>query len=171
MQVRTVWQQGSSDPNNAAQFATIQQWWHSLNGQEITWRQRLLPQSGNVSDLNWESQRFDEVFIVHTPEIRGITLYYRKPDSSEERSTTPYKLELDQVRQQLYVFPQSQKELVIQIGLPKVNYQTVEVKSPQWETAVVGSDRVLTLRDEAQKLEIKITLTPDNLNQLKQSLG
>jgi hypothetical protein len=171
MQVKTVWQQGSKQPDNAENFAAIQQWWASLSGKEITWRQRLLPQSGEVSDLNWESQRFDEVFQVQTPEIRGITLFWRKPDSPQEHSSTPAKLELDRLRQQLYVFPQSQKDLVIQVGLPKVVYQSLEVKNPEWELNKDSNEQVLMIRDEEQKLEISIALNPESLRQLKQVLG
>lgn len=171
MQVKTVWQQDSSNPDNAKNFATISQWWMGLNGKEITWRQRLLPPSGNASELNWEPQRFDEVFLVSSPEVRGITLYWRKPDAKDERNTTPHKLELDHLQQQLYIYPQSQREVVIRVGLPQAVYQLIKIANPQWAMASSGDQRVLILRDESQKLEIQVSLHPDSLVQLKQQLG
>ena len=116
MQPKIVWQQGSNNPENADNFANIRQWWASLNAKEITWRQRVIPDSGNVTELNWEPQRFDEIFLISNPEIRGITLYWQKPDSSQERSTTPHKLELDNLKQKIYIYPQSNFFLIIRIS-------------------------------------------------------
>lgn len=171
MQVKTVWQQGSSDPDNANNFLAISQWWAGLSGKEITWRQRLIPASGSVADLNWEPQRFDEIFLVSTPEIRGITLYWRKPDSKDERNATPHKLELDRLQQQLYIYPQSQREVVIRVGLPQIVYQQVKITQPQIAVTNTGAQQVLTVRDEAQRLEIQVTLNSEALTQLKQQLG
>ena len=171
MQAKTIWQQGSSNPDNASHFATINQWWSALSGKEVTWRQRLIPASGNVSDLNWEPQRFDETFAIGTPEIRGITLYWRKPDAKDERSTTPHKLELDQLQQWLYVYPQSQREVVIRVALPQVVYQKVKIDNPQWTVTTAEGKSSLVLRDETQRLEIQVNLSPENLSQLKQQLG
>nr|MBW4575506.1 hypothetical protein [Aphanothece sp. CMT-3BRIN-NPC111] len=69
MQLKVMWQQNSSNPENANNLATINQWWASLNGKEITWRQRLIPQSGDVNKLDWEPQRFDERFLISNPQI------------------------------------------------------------------------------------------------------
>jgi len=107
MEAKIIWQQNSDNPANGSNFATIQQWWANLNDKKIAWRQRLIPESGDVSQLHWESQRFDEVFKLESPQIRGITLYWYKPDGNSERSTTPRKLELDTQQQQLYIYPQS----------------------------------------------------------------
>lgn len=170
MQGKIVWQQGSTKPENANNFAFISQWWASLANKEITLAQRLIPQSGEVDKLNWEPQRFDEVFEVKTPQIRGITLYWCKPDSQQERNTTPHQLVLDTHRQQLYVFPQSQKQLVIRAGLPEILYETIEIENPQWQYSSVGSNRILTIQDAQQQLEVKIILSSDNLNQLKAQL-
>lgn len=171
MQGTIVWQQGSSNPENANSFATIRQWWTGLNGKEITWRQRLISPTGEIGDLDWEPQRFDESFPLSTPEIRGITLYWRKPDAQDERNTTVHRLELDQLRQQLYIFPQSQKGVVIRVGVPQVIYQQVRLSNPQWAVSTVGNNSILTLRDESQRLEIQVTLSPENLGQLKQQLS
>ena len=170
MQPKTIWQQNSDNPANGSNFATIQQWWASLNAQKIAWRQRLIPATGDVSQLDWEPQRFDEVFKLQMPQIRGITLYWRKADSEQERSTTPRKLELDTNTQQLYIYPQSQKELVIRVGIPEIVYQKIEIANPQWQGTTAGENYMLTLRDQKQQLEVKLTLTPENLAQLKEQL-
>ena len=170
MQQKIIWQQGSNNPENGNNFANIQQWWATLHDQKIMWRQRLIPQTEDVNALDWEPQRFDEVFKIQMPQIRGITLYWRKPDTNQERSTTARKLELDKLKGQLYIYPQSQKELVIRVSTPELIYQKLELKNPQWQGTNVGENYILTLRDEQQKLEIKITLSPANLDELKGQL-
>jgi hypothetical protein len=168
MQRITVWQQGSTKQENPNNFAIIKQWFASLNGQEITWRQRLIPPTADVREIDWEAQRFDELFLISNPEIRGITLYWRKPDSQQERSTTPHKLELDMLRQQLYIYPQSQREIVIRVGLKEAIYQKFELNNPQVEYNQEGEGCILTLRDSNQLLEVKVTFSPENLQQFKQ---
>lgn len=171
MQVKTVWEQGSSDPNNANHFVTISQWWASLGGKEITWRQRLIPESGNVTDQNWEPQRFDETFLLSTPEVRGITLYWRKPDVKDERSTTPHRLELNQLQQQLYIYPQSQRGIVIRVALPQVVYQQVKINQPQLTVVKAEGKSLFVIRDESQRLEVQVHLTPEMVTQLQQQLS
>ncbi|HEY9849792.1 MAG TPA: hypothetical protein V6D28_10060 [Leptolyngbyaceae cyanobacterium] len=166
-----VWQQGSFNPENASNFALIQQWFANLNNKQISWKQRLIPPTADVKEIDWDSQRFDEVFRVGNPQIRGITLYWQKPDSQQERSTTPQKLELDHLHQYLYVYPQSQKEVVIQIGLPEVIYQKIEITNSQFEFKEKDGNHFLIFRDAQQKLEVKVTLSPEHLQQLKQQLS
>ena len=168
MQRITVWQQGSTNQENPNNFAVIKQWFASLNGKEITWRQRLIPPTADVREIDWEAQRFDELFLISNPEIRGITLYWRKPDSQQERSTTPHKLELDMLRQQLYIYPQSQREVVIRVGLKAAIYQKFELNNPQVEYNLEGDGCILTLRDTEQLLEVKVNLSAENLQQFKQ---
>ncbi len=170
MEAKIVWQQGSDNPNNSSNFATIKEWWTNLNDKKIAWRQRIISQTGDVSQLDWEPQRFDEVFKLETPQIRGITLYWRKPEIKQERSTTPRKLELDTHSQQLYIYPQSQKELVIRVGVPEIIYQKIALTNPQWQGSRAGEGYILTLRDKQQQLEIKLTLSAENLAQLKEQL-
>jgi len=170
MELRSVWQYGSNSPENSNHFATISQWWQNLNGKEILWQQRLMPATAEATNLNWEPQRFDEKFLVVNPAIRGITLYWQKPDSSQERSTTVHKLELDQLHQQLYIFPQSQKEVVIRVELPQVALQTVFMKNPQWQVAPNGDNYLLTLRDERQQVVVQATFDSTQMNRLKQQL-
>jgi hypothetical protein len=171
MQLQFTWQQDNNSPENANNFATISQWWASLHGKQIAWRQRLILPSAEVSELNWEPQRFDETFVISQPQTRGITLYWYKPDSGQERNTTPHKLLLDNLRQQLYIYPQSQREVVYRVSIPEIVYQTLEIKNPQLELVAVGENYILTLRDNSQQLEVKTTLTPANLEQIKLQLS
>lgn len=163
-----IWEQGSNNLENADNFAIIKQWFTNLNSKEITWKQRLLPPTGDVREIEWEAQRFDEKFIIFNSDIRGITLYWQKPDSPQERSTTPSKLELDNLKQQLYIYPQSQKDVVIRLALPEIVYQKFQMINPQLEVSKMGENAVMILQDEKQQLEIKVALTPEKINQLKQ---
>jgi hypothetical protein len=170
MQLTTVWQQGSANLDNPNNFAMIQQWFATLNGKEITWRQRLIPPTADVREIDWESQRFDEIFTVSNPEIRGITLYWRKSDSQQERSITPHKLELDKLHQQLYIYPQSQKEVVIRVGIPQITYQQIELNNPELQYSKNDNAHILTLRDTNQFLEIKVTLSAETIDLLKNQI-
>jgi hypothetical protein len=170
MQLKTVWQQGSNNLENPNNLAIIGEWWQGLSGKEVFWQQRLIPNSGEVGELNWEPKRFDELFAIISPELRGITLYWRKPDSPQERNTTPHQLVLDRLHQQLYIFPQSQKELVIRVGLPTIKYQTIEVTNPEWNYVSNGNQQFLTLQDAGQQIEVKVTLSKENLKQLMREL-
>ncbi len=168
MQLTTVWQSGSNDPENAINLDHISQWWGNLNGKEISWVERLIPQSGGLSEIHWHPQRFDETFVIVNPEIRDDTLYWYKPDSPVERNTIVQKLELDNVQQQLYFYPQLESDIVICIGIPKVKYQTLEFKNLEiaW-----GEDNIMLLWDAEQELEIKIALSPENIVKLQELLA
>lgn len=171
MQSKIIWQQSSHKPDNADNLAFISQWWSSLANKQVTLAQRLIPQDGELDAINWEPQRFDEVFDLKNPQIRGITVYWRKSDTEQERGTTPQQLVLDTRRQQLYIFPQSQNQIVIRVGLPEISYETVEISNPQIEYKQVGgANHLLTLRDTTQQIEVKVTLSPEVLQQLKQQL-
>ena len=170
MHGKLIWQQGSNKPDNSTNLSYISQWWSSLANKDVTLAQRMIPQTGELDQLNWETQRFDEVFEIQNPEIRGITLYWRKPNSTQERNTTPYQLMLDTRRQQLYIFPQSQQQLVMRVALPQIIYETIEINNPQIEYNLSGENHILTLRDSLQKLEVKLTMSGDNLSQLKEQI-
>lgn len=168
MQLITVWQYGTSNPENAKNLETIAQWWTNLNGKEVTWVQRLIPQIGGLSEIHWTPQRFDENFVMIYPQLRGITLYWFKPDSPVEHNTTVGKLELDRINQQLYIYPQTQKELIIRVTLSEVKYQTLELKKPEINFA---ENRTLILRDNQQRVEVKVALSADHLKQLNEWLS
>jgi hypothetical protein len=170
MPTKIVWQQNSNNPENASNFDIIQQWWSNLNAQNILWQQRLIPESGNLQEINWEVQQFDEKFALQLPEIRGITLYWYKPQSTVERNITANKLEFDTVRQQLYIYPQSQPQLVIRAGKPEIIYQTIELKDPLIAGTSIGDNCVLLLRDAKQQVEVKLTLSRSSIGKLLENL-
>lgn len=166
MQLKTIWQLGSNNPDNPNNLDTIRQWWAALGEKEITWRQRLIPVSGDITELDWEPQRFDEKFQIAKPEIRGITLYWRKPNSPETSNTTVHKLELHHTRQELYIFPKSQQQLVIRVALPEVKYQIIEIKNPE----ILVEKNIILIQDKQQLLEVQIQLNSEKLNELKEKL-
>lgn len=168
-----TWEQGSTNPDNAANFATISQWWAAMTQKEIAWKQRLLSSSSPVKDLDWEPARFDEKFTLYTPQIRGITLYWRRDAKADapEKNSTAAKLELDTLQQQLYIYPQSQKELVIRVGIPEIIYQKFAIANPKIAYAGAGEQHTLLLRDSKQQIEIKVTLDAANLQALRDKLG
>ncbi|UNU26624.1 hypothetical protein [Microcoleus vaginatus] len=166
--LKTVWQSGSSHPENADNLDTISEWWGNLNGKEISWVERLIPQIGGLSEIHWHPQRFDETFVIVNPEIREETLYWYIPDSPVQRNNTVNKLELDNLQQQLYIYPQLESELVISVGIPEVKYQTLELNNPE---IALGEDNMLLLWESEQELEIKIYLSSENIAKLKELLA
>lgn len=167
-QLKTVWQSGSSHPENADNLDNISQWWGNLNGKEISWVERLIPQIGGLSEIHWHPQRFDETFVIVNPEIREETLYWYIPDSPVQRNNTVDKLELDNLQQQLYIYPQLESELVIRVAIPEVKYQTLELNNPE---IALGADNLLLLWESEQELEIKIYLSNENIAKLKELLA
>ncbi|MBE9186225.1 hypothetical protein IQ270_16400 [Microcoleus sp. LEGE 07076] len=168
MQLKSVWESGSNNPENAENLDNIAQWWKNLNGKEISWVERLIPQIGGLSEIHWQPQRFDVQFVIVNPEIREDTLYWYKPDSPVQRNTTVQKLELDNLQQQLYLYPQLESEVVIRIGFPEVKYQTLELNNPEF---ALGENNVLLLWEADRELEIKISLSNENLAKLKELLA
>lgn len=164
MQLKIVWQLGIHSPENTDNLDRISQWWANLNGKEITWVERLIPQIGGMSEIHWHPQRFDETFMIVNPEIRADTLYWYKLDSPVKRSSIVQKLELDNVQQQLYVYSQLESDVVIRIGIPEVKYQTLEIKNVE---IALGVDNIMLLWDTEQELEIKIALSPENIVKLR----
>jgi len=59
MQGKIVWQQSSTKPENP-NLAFISQWWSSL-AEANHFAQRPPASGGEMDELNWEPQRFDEV--------------------------------------------------------------------------------------------------------------
>lgn len=73
--------------------------------------------------------------------------------------------------QQLYIYPQSQPQVVVRVGLPQVRYEKLALKNPQIVRTTVGENYLIRLRDRAQQLEIQLTLDPQHLAQLKKLLS
>jgi hypothetical protein len=170
MEPKIVWEYGSHQPENGNNLDTIRQWWQKLQGQEVTWRQRLLTGDKSPEDLDWDPQRFDETFSIQKTDLRGITLYWTQPQDDRERNTTARKLELDRLRQQLFIYPQSQHQLVIRVAVPQIEYQTIELDNPEIAGATSEGHAIVIFRDETQQLEIKAKLSPERVKQLKQEL-
>ena len=168
---RCVWYQGSTDPDALEQFQTIQTWWETLHGKEIIWQQRMLSDSEDLASLDWSTQRFDDRYVLLTPHIKGITLYWSKAtEPDREQNSTPQRLELDPEQQHLYVFPQSQQGLVLRITLPQLVYQTIILKNPEISTAPLDNYQVLTFKDDNQRIKVQIALSPEAILGLKASL-
>lgn len=165
-----IWQQNSIDSDNGDNLKAIADWWSNLNEKEVTWQQRLISLSQDFRDLDWQPQKFDDRFIFQTPQLKGVTLYWRSNKTSDERNITTSKMELDLSLQQLYIVPQSQSQVAIKISLPGVVYQKVDLLNPQVAATVKSDAGIILLRDEAQKLEIKVTLDRDKLNLLRDRL-
>lgn len=160
-----VWQQNSTQPDNQDNLQAIAQWWSSLAGKEVVWQQRLIASGGNLQDLDWQPQKFDEKFAIEAPQLRGITIYWRN-NNTDERNITPSKLELNLTKQQLYVFPQSQSQVVISVRLPETSYQKLNLSNPQIAATIKDGNGIILLRDDTEKLEIKVTLDNARVNQL-----
>ncbi|MEZ2225391.1 MULTISPECIES: hypothetical protein [unclassified Microcoleus] len=168
MELKIVWELESNNPTNTDNLHHISQWWANLHGKAITWVERIIPLAGDMSEIHWHPQRFDENFIMVNPEIRGDTLYWYKPDSPVERNTIVQKLELDNLQQQLYIYPQLESEIVIRIAIPEIKYQTLELKNVEF---ALGEDNIMLLWDVEQELEIKIALTAENILKLQELLA
>lgn len=165
-----IWQQEGDHPDKADNFALITQWWQNLSNQDLSWKQRVIPESGNLEELDWENQRFDETIAFETAEVRGITLYWRQHGIEQERNITPRQLVFAPSHQALYIYPQSQPQLVIRIAKPIPVYDRLEISNPLTVGTSVGDKYVLLLRDKQQQLEVKVTLDTDSLSQLIASL-
>ena len=161
-----IWQQNSKDISNADNLKAIAQWWSTLARKEVVWQQRLISGSQDLQDIDWQPQKFDEKLTLQTPQIKGITLYWCSDKVKDERNITPNKLQLNTAQQRLYIFPQSQSQVVISITLPEIVYQKLDISDPQIAATVKNDRGVVLLRDEEQKLEIKLTLSDRKLNQL-----
>lgn len=170
MERKITWTFGSNAPDNGNSLEEVRQWWASLGDREISWQQRLLPASGHPEDADWETARFDEVFAIAQPELRGITLYWRKPGDSQERNITARKLELDRFDNTLYIYSQSQQQVVLRVALKQVAYQTVKLTHPEFSSFTDGNNRVLRFRDRTEQLDIHIILSPEEVVNLKQQL-
>ncbi|PSB10278.1 hypothetical protein C7B62_10190 [Pleurocapsa sp. CCALA 161] len=161
-----IWQQNSNQSDNGDNLKAIANWWSGLAGKEVAWQQRLIPTSGNLEELDWQLQKFDDKLVLETPQVRGITLYWRNNQGADERNITPSKLSLNTSKQRLYVFPQSQSQVVISVSLPVTVYQKINLVNPQLAATIKNGQGIILLRDETEKLEIKVALSQSQINQL-----
>lgn len=172
MESTITWQLGSNDPDAEANLARIAQWWTSLVGQEIIWQQRPVTDANNLDVIDWSNQSFDETFTIQNPSLRGITLYWYKPNSPDERNISVGYLKLDLFNQKLDVLPSSGRSYQLRITLPKIVYQKIQLDDPQFGSLTQPSgDTLLLFRDEKQRLEIQINLSAINTTLLQQKIS
>lgn len=172
MESTITWQLGSTDPDAEANLARIAQWWVSLAGQEIIWQQRPITDNTNREAIDWSKQALDETFTIQNPSLRGITLYWYRPNSPDERNISVGYLQLDLFNQQLDVLPSSGRSYQLRITLPKIVYQKIQLDDPQFGSLTQpNGDTVLLFRDEKQRLEIQINLSAINTNLLQQKIS
>ncbi len=165
-----TWLYGSNDPENAVHFETIRQWWVSLTGKSVTWRQRLLDRATDPQTLDWDAERFDDEFTIQGPEVRGITFYYKKLGSDLERNTTPQSLKLSANGQYLYIYPQSQNDVVIRVGQPEARLDTIALTNPTATVKTGGGQCILTLIDRPAGQAVEVTLNAESLLAIKKLL-
>ena len=165
-----VWQQDSSNPNNGENLSAIAAWWSGLDKKEIAWQQRLIPESGDPSEIDWQPQRFDEKFVIQKPQLRGLTVYWYQQGVKAQRNITARKLELNVIDQKLDIYPESQPQVVISVRFPEIVYQQVNLTNPQVAATAFEDGCLLLLRDRDKRLEIKVTLDRQKVHQLINSL-
>ncbi len=165
-----TWQAQSEEPENANNFTIITKWWKSLDSKDLLWKQRLIPESG---EIDWDPQRFDDTFRCMDPDVRGITLFWHKDDAPQEKNMTPAKLEFNPTQQHLLIYPESQKDLVISVEVPGVVRETLRMQNPAWfsERIVDDAGQVtgyqLLIQDTTNLVEIQIDMDAGSLNYLK----
>lgn len=171
MKTDLVWQQNNGEADNRENLEAIATWWSDLNGKEVVWQQRLIAASSDLNDIDWQPQQFDKKLMLNQAELRGITIYWREGNSDIERNITASKLQLALSEQKLYIYPQSQSQVVICVTLPGIVYQKMELNNPLAVATSKGDNYLLLLRDKEQKLELKITLDRAKMKQLFDSLN
>jgi hypothetical protein len=165
------WNAGASDPEAETKLASIAEWWANLAGQEILWQQREIPEAGQP---DWQMQKLDEKFFIQSPQLRGVTLYWRKPDQpadQDDRNLTVGSLELDLLSQTLTCTPASGRQYLVRITSPQVVYRQIKLNNPQAgivKTASGGA--VMLFQDKEQALEVQVTLDPAGWQTFSQKL-
>ncbi len=168
-----TWKAQSQESENANNFTIISNWWKSLEKKSVLWKQRLIPET---EDIDWNPQRFDDTFMCESPDVRGMTLYWKKQDAPQEKSMTPAKLEFNPTQQHLFVYPETQKDLVISVEVPGVVRETLRMQNPAWfsERMVDDAGQVvgyqLMIHDTTNLVEIQVDMDESSLNYLKNVL-
>lgn len=163
-----TWSANSGDPEAETKLAAIADWWQGLAGTEVIWQQREIPPEGGQVD--WQRQQLDERFVIQFPQLKGITLYWRKPDqpaNQEDRNITVNFLELNLENQTLTAKPASGRQYLFRITSTKTVYRQLKLDNPAIaakKTADGGA--VILCRDELQTLEVQITLDSSNVQRL-----
>ncbi len=168
-----TWKAGDQAPENVKNFSTISEWWKSLETRSVLWKQRMIPESG---EIDWSPQKFDDTFDLAGADVRGITFYWKKTDSGDESNITPSKLEFNPGLQRLFLYPENQENLIVSVEIPGVVRETITIKNPSWfsETRIDDAGNMtgyqLVILDDANQTEIQIEMDEGNLNFLKNSV-
>lgn len=174
MNKKITWQTKAENPDNLNNLQLISQWWSNLGSKPVKLAQRLIPDSGNLDEINWETQRFDEEFTLESPQLRGITLYGKKQGEEREFGYTPHKIELDADFQQLDIYLQSQSNLIIRFTTNIIQYPTISLSEVEIVSNPSGKNHVILLRNHEQKIEVTFSLNPNQqlylLSQLAKTL-
>ena len=169
-----TWQAQGQVPENAKNFSIITNWWKSLDKKSVLWKQRLIPEKG---EIDWNPQRFDDTFVMTTPETRGITLYWKKSAADKEANHTPAKLEFNPTQQHLYIYPETQQKVVISVEIPGAIRETLQMKNPAWfsEKIADAAGNVtgyrLVVHDTINLVEVQIEMDEGSLHYLKSAVN
>lgn len=173
---KIIWQQNSEnvDNYNVTNLQFIGEWWSNLGQQKVKIAQRLIPETGNINDIDWKTQKFDEEFILESPQIRGITIYGKKQGNDKEFGYTPQKLELDINNQELDIYLQSQSNTLIRFSVANIVYQTLPLGDVEIVSNSDSKNHLILIRNKERRVEITFTLNPNQqlylLSQLAKSL-
>lgn len=171
MSQKIVWDSNSNEVDNPTNLGLIKEWWENLNGQKILQAQRIIPPSGNPEEIDWDTkQRFDQEYLLTSPQLRGITVYGTPEGQAQEFGYTARRLELDLDNQSLSVYLQSRPDTVIRFSLITVKYEKFTLKKVEIEATKEGPDLVLLIRDKDKKIEIALTLNTEQQNYLLSQL-
>lgn len=176
MSSKIIWQQNSEnvDNYNVTNLKFIGEWWSNLGQQKVKIAQRLIPDTGNINDIDWKTQKFDEEFILESPDIRGITIYGKKQGNDKEFGYTPQKLELDIDNQELDIYLQSQSNTLIRFSVANIVYQTLPLGDVEIVSNSDSKNHLILVRNKERRVEITFTLNPNQqlylLSQLAKSL-
>ena len=169
-----LWEAQSQNPDNAKNFNIIANWWKSIGKKSVMWKQRITPDN---EEIDWSPQKFDDTFVLAESDVRGITFYWRKGESEDEANTTPVKLEFNPTQQHLYLYPETQENLVISVEIPGAVRETLRMKNPAWfsEKIYNEAENVTTYRlvvhDTTNLIEVEIEMDEASLNYLKHALN
>ncbi len=171
MSQKIVWDSNSNEVDNPTNLGLIKEWWENLNGQKILQAQRIIPPSGNPEEIDWDTkQRFDQEYILTSPQLRGITVYGTPEGQAQEFGYTARRLELDSDNQSLSVYLQSRPDTVIRFSLITVKYERFTLKDVEIEATKEGPDVLLLVRDRGKKIEIVFKLNAGQLHYLLSQL-
>jgi hypothetical protein len=168
------WEAQSQNPDNSKNFGIIANWWKSIEKKSVMWKQRVVPDSG---EINWSPQKFDDTFVLTKSDVRGITFYWRKGESEDEANTTPAKLEFNPTQQHLYLYPETQKNLVISVEIPGAVRETLRMKNPAWFSEKISDEAKnetiyrLIIHDTTNLVEVEIEMDEGSLNFLKHAVN